>query len=204
MTTTAPGSPALWKYDRQASKAGLGSSQTELSHVWRMSQLQNTQALIQSLVQSPFSETLPSSRDTAVGEESACNAGDPGSIPRLGRSPGEGNGNPLQSSCLENPMDRGAWGTSVHRVIRVGHDLATKSPAAGTQQWARKRTCWSLYGSRGGLQSAKLKQWQGECRMCVAGLASTQMGRQGGGSQTRASTVTARVYVGSPPIIIGF
>ena len=40
---------------------------------------------------------------------SAYNAGDPGSIPRLGRSFGEGNGNPLQYSCLENPMDRGAW-----------------------------------------------------------------------------------------------
>ena len=41
------------------------------------------------------------------GRESACNAGDPGPIPELGRSPGEGNGNPLQSSCLENSMDRG-------------------------------------------------------------------------------------------------
>ena len=40
---------------------------------------------------------------------SACNAGDPGLIPGLGRSPGEGNGSPLQYSCLENPMDRGAW-----------------------------------------------------------------------------------------------
>ena len=40
---------------------------------------------------------------------SACNAGDSGSIPELGRSPGEGNGNPLQYSCLENPMDGGAW-----------------------------------------------------------------------------------------------
>ena len=40
---------------------------------------------------------------------SACNAGDPGSIPGLGRSPGEGNGNPLQYSCLENPMDGEAW-----------------------------------------------------------------------------------------------
>ena len=40
---------------------------------------------------------------------SVCNAGDPGSIPGLGRSPGEGNGNPLQDYCLENPMDRGAW-----------------------------------------------------------------------------------------------
>ena len=42
------------------------------------------------------------------GKESACNAGDLGSIPGSGRSPGEGNGNPLQHSCLENPMDRGA------------------------------------------------------------------------------------------------
>ena len=43
------------------------------------------------------------------GKESALNAGDPGSVPGLGRSPGEGNGNPLWYSCLENPMDRGAW-----------------------------------------------------------------------------------------------
>ena len=42
-------------------------------------------------------------------KEYACNAGDPGSTPGVGRSPGEGNGNPLQYSCLENPMDRGAW-----------------------------------------------------------------------------------------------
>ena len=41
--------------------------------------------------------------------ESACKAGDPGLIPRLGRYPGEGNGNPLQYSCLENPRDGGAW-----------------------------------------------------------------------------------------------
>ena len=43
------------------------------------------------------------------GKESACSAGDSGSIPGLGRSPGEGNGNPLQYPCLENLMDRGAW-----------------------------------------------------------------------------------------------
>ena len=50
------------------------------------------------------------------GKESACNAGDPASIPGWGRSPGEGNGNPLQSSCLENPMDRGAGWATVHGV----------------------------------------------------------------------------------------
>ena len=62
---------------------------------------------------------------SSVGKESACNAGDLGSIPRLGRSPGEGNGNPLQYSCLENPTDRGAWQATVHGVARVGHNLAT-------------------------------------------------------------------------------
>ena len=49
---------------------------------------------------------------------SACNAGDLGSIPGLGRSPGEGIGNPLQYSCLENPMDRGAWWATVHGVAK--------------------------------------------------------------------------------------
>ena len=50
-------------------------------------------------------------------KESACNVGDPGSIPGLVRSPGEGNGNPVQYSCLENPMDRGAWQAAVHGVF---------------------------------------------------------------------------------------
>ena len=45
---------------------------------------------------------------------STCNAEDPGSIPESGRSPGEGNGNPLQYSCLENSMDGGAWWATVH------------------------------------------------------------------------------------------
>ena len=51
--------------------------------------------------------------------ESACNMGDPGSIPELGRSSGEGNGNPLQYSCLENPMDGGAWQASVHVLFQI-------------------------------------------------------------------------------------
>ena len=62
------------------------------------------------------------------GKVSAYNVGDPGSIPGSRRSPGEGNGNPLQYSCLENPMNRGAWQATVHGVARVGHDLATKPP----------------------------------------------------------------------------
>ena len=50
------------------------------------------------------------------GKVSACNVGDLGSIPGLGRSPGEGNGSPLQYSCLENPMDGGAWRAAVHGI----------------------------------------------------------------------------------------
>ena len=59
------------------------------------------------------------------GEESACSAGAAGAaglIPESGRSPGGGHGNPLQYSCLENPMVRGAWWATVQRAQRVGHD----------------------------------------------------------------------------------
>ena len=55
---------------------------------------------------------------SSVGKESACNAGDQGLIPGSGRSPREGNGNPLQYSCLENPVDRGAWSATVHGVTQ--------------------------------------------------------------------------------------
>ena len=58
------------------------------------------------------------------GKESACNAGDLSSIPRLGRSPGEGNGNSLQYSCLENPMDGGAWWATVHGVAKSRRRLS--------------------------------------------------------------------------------
>ena len=53
---------------------------------------------------------------------------DVGSIPASGRSPGGGDGNPLQYSCLDNPMDRGAWQGMIHGVTRVGHNLVTKPP----------------------------------------------------------------------------
>ena len=52
------------------------------------------------------------------GKASVYSTGDPGSIPGLGRSPGEENGNPLQYYCLENPMDRGAWWATVHGVAK--------------------------------------------------------------------------------------
>ena len=56
--------------------------------------------------------------DDPDGKEFACNTGYPGLIPGLGRSPRDGNGNPLQYSCLENPMDRGAWQATVHGVTK--------------------------------------------------------------------------------------
>ena len=65
-------------------------------------------------------------RHSSGSEESVCSAGDLGLIPESRRSPGEGNDNPLQCSCLENPMDGGAWWATVNGVARVGHDLATK------------------------------------------------------------------------------
>ena len=61
----------------------------------------------------------------SVVKNSPADAGNPDSIPRSGRSPGEGNGNPLQYSCLGNPMDRGAW-WSIVGLRRVGHKLVTK------------------------------------------------------------------------------
>ena len=60
----------------------------------------------------------PRNQKHSEGEESACGVGDPGSIPGLERSPGEGNGYPLQYSCLENPMNRGAWQATVHGVVK--------------------------------------------------------------------------------------
>ena len=72
-----------------------------------------------SLTSQAFSDFLEQSGGLPCwlsGKESAWNAGDLGSIPGLGRSPGEGHGNPLQYPCLENPMDRGARQAAVHRV----------------------------------------------------------------------------------------
>ena len=59
---------------------------------------------------------IAGSYDSDNKVSSACNAGDPGLIPGLGRSPGEGN--PLQYSCLENSMDRGAWRATVHGIVK--------------------------------------------------------------------------------------
>ena len=77
------------------------------------------------------------------GEKSTCNAWNPGLIPMLGGSSGEGNGYPLQYSCLENPMDRGAWWATVHGSQRVVCDWMANTftlselvySVSGVQQW---------------------------------------------------------------------
>ena len=63
-----------------------------------------------------------------------------GWIPGSGRSPGEGNGNSLQYSCLEDTMDRGAWWATVHGLQRVGHDLVTKQQ----HSLARLKAAWNF------------------------------------------------------------
>ena len=82
------------------------------------------------------------------GKETACQAGDPGSIPGSGRAPKEVYGNPLQDSCLGNPMDRGTWPATIHGVAKSRNDLATKQ-----QQWRcrhRKQTCGHTGRGEGG------------------------------------------------------
>ena len=64
-------------------------------------------------------------------KESTCNTGDPGSIPGLGRYPGEGNGNPLQYSFLENSMDREAWWATVHGVCSSKSQMTEQLSALG-------------------------------------------------------------------------
>ena len=74
------------------------------------------------------------------GKESTCNAGDWGLIPGSGRSPGEGNGNPLKCSCLENYMDRGAWWATVHEVPES--DMTERLSTYGTH------TCRQAFPSK--------------------------------------------------------
>ena len=74
---------------------------------------------MKSLELTSFSTGFPGGAEVKA---SGCNVGDLDSIPGSGRSHGEGNGNPLQYSCLENPMDGGAWWATVHGSQRVGHD----------------------------------------------------------------------------------
>ena len=75
------------------------------------------------------------------GKASAYNVGDLGSIPGSGISPGEGNGNPLQYSCLENPVDRGVWRATVHGMAGVIHNLGLYHHHSEYDPWLQLRVC---------------------------------------------------------------
>ena len=98
------------------------------------------------------------------GKESACNTRDPGLIPWLGRLPGEGNGHPLQHSCLENSMDRGAWRATVHGVTKsqtrpelLTHfqDINLIFSNIGLVEFVQRIPVWG-YGSDSGVFSCSL------------------------------------------------
>ena len=84
---------------------------------------------------------------SSLSKESACSARDPGSIPGSGGSPGEGNSNPLQYPCLENPLDRGAWRDTVHGVTkswtRLNNYHRYSSSPQGSWRWMHCLFPWT-------------------------------------------------------------
>ena len=88
-----------------------------------------------------FSFLLMTFCASSDSKESACNAGDLGSIPGSGRSSGEGNGKPFQYSCLENPLDRGAWRATVHEVTKSWTLLKWLSTQHNDYFWFFKKFC---------------------------------------------------------------
>ena len=109
------------------------SPKTHLLTVELRGQRVHIKIILINIVKSPFSKfpaIFTSINNGSDSKESACNVGDLDSISGLGRCPGEGNGNPLQYSCLENSMDRGdrgAWWATVRGSQRVGHSWATNT-----------------------------------------------------------------------------
>ena len=88
---------------------------------------------------------------SSVSKDSACNTGDPGSIPGSGRSPGEGNGNPLQYSCLENPMDWGAWQATVPWGRRTRKLLYNTAQSSALWQHGARGVVWEGSSRDGGV-----------------------------------------------------
>ena len=82
------------------------------------------------------------------GDAGDAHAGDAGSIPESGSSPGGGHGNPLQYSCLENPMDRGAWGITVHRVAKSQTQLSMHTPTHTHTHTHMRTESWISHGGK--------------------------------------------------------
>ena len=95
----------------------------------------------------------------SVVKNPPANAGDSGSIPGMGRSPGEGNGNPLQDSCLGNPMDRGAWWATVHGVTKS----RTRLNMHTQQQFS---TYFKILGKSNLLSKKSFHVWEWETPLC--------------------------------------
>ena len=118
--------PCLWDFCCGRLRSGLGSCERSLSEAPGF--LQRKTRLL------PRVGSFPGGSDSKVP---ACNEGDPCSIPGLGRSPGEGNGNPLQYSCLENSIDWGAWlGYSPWCCKESDSDFSSQSGAPIAIHWA--------------------------------------------------------------------
>ena len=102
-------------------------------------------------------DTVGSCPGTLAGQESACSAGEPCSVPRSGRSPGDGNDNPLWYSCLENSLNRGAWGATVHGVSKSRTQLSDFNFSVfPVSQWLFPSLClsqvvcvWDIIDSKG-------------------------------------------------------
>ena len=104
------------------------------------------------------------------GKESACSMGDPGSIHGSGRSPGEGNGNPLQYCCLENAMDRGGWWATVHRVKKSQTQLSNNAYTLLSYQTSSHMLClphWGVISQSAGALSGQPYTLLGS-RICPA------------------------------------
>ena len=97
------------------------------------------------------------------GKESACSAGDLGAMPGLGRSLGEGNGNPLQYSCLENPMDRGGWWAAVHEIAEL--DMTEVTNTFTSLSFSRRQKTCTVKTRRYWWKKLKLTETDG--KICV-------------------------------------
>ena len=147
-----------------------------------------------------WARCLKEGSSSSVGKESTWNSGDLGSIPGSGRSSGEGNSNPLQYSCLGNPMDRGTWQATAHGVPRVGHDLATKlPPSSDPGPLSSMHFNWSIV-TTGLLSAHSLKNNNNNMISCLKSLFFNVMSSPKGLQRNKASQVMEK---GEPSYTVG-